>query len=152
MSNKSYGGPGSFVPTDGSLQPSNSSGISNISSQAGGSEVSHLNSLPSSLRSSASLPPLYAPHYEQRNQVSSETVDHLIDDFSELGMTDSRRRESYPVSRTDFCASWCSSFPSCQATPYALRPWGDSVLDIRSLRIVKPATRPPFTTTQQPPL
>ncbi|KAL4076012.1 hypothetical protein J3A83DRAFT_4389392 [Scleroderma citrinum] len=96
ISNRSYGGPGSFVPTDGSAQPG--SDIPSTSSQGvlGDGEVNHLNSLPSSLRTSR--PPLYAPHYEQRNQVSSGTVDHLTDDFAELGMMDSRRRESYPPS------------------------------------------------------
>ncbi|KAL4081724.1 hypothetical protein V8B97DRAFT_1924793 [Scleroderma yunnanense] len=96
ISNRSYGGPGSFVPTDGSAQPG--SDIPSTSSQGvlGDGEVNHLNSLPLSLRTSR--PPLYAPHYEQRNQVSSGTVDHLTDDFAELGMMDSRRRESYPPS------------------------------------------------------
>lgn len=98
--NKNYGGPGSFVPTDGSSQSLNSSGIPNMSSQGGDSEASHLNSLPSSLRSSASRPPLYAPRYEQSHHVSTGTLDQLTDEFSELGMMDSRRRESYPVSRT----------------------------------------------------
>jgi len=147
MLNKSYGGPGSFVPTDGSSQSLNSSGVFNMSSQGGDSEASHLSSLPPSLRSSASRPPLYAPHYEQHHHMSTGTLDQLTDDFSELGMLDSRRRESYPVSRTDLCTSCYSSSLSRQALLCTHRPWRGPAPDIYSLCKIKPATRASFMMT-----
>ncbi|KAF8845688.1 hypothetical protein BDN67DRAFT_993347 [Paxillus ammoniavirescens] len=102
ISNKSYGGPGSFVPADGSSSSLNGSAHSTPSrgTPSGSSlEVNHLDSLPSSLRASSSRPELYAPPYEQRNRMSP--VDQIASDFAELGVMDHRKRESYPpASRT----------------------------------------------------
>ncbi|KAI6047346.1 hypothetical protein EDC04DRAFT_614033 [Pisolithus marmoratus] len=86
MPSRTYGGPGSFTPTDTGFHPGKFSDA----------DGSHLSSLPSSLRSSIARPELYSAPYENNNRLSVGTVEHLAEDFSELGMMDSRRRESYP--------------------------------------------------------
>ncbi|KAI6034316.1 hypothetical protein BKA83DRAFT_5894 [Pisolithus microcarpus] len=72
----------------------------------------HLNSLPSSLRSSIVRPELYSAPYERNNRVSVGTVDHLAEDLSELGMMDSRRRESYPPTNHTIRPSTSASLSS----------------------------------------
>ncbi|EGO01765.1 hypothetical protein SERLA73DRAFT_166282 [Serpula lacrymans var. lacrymans S7.3] len=98
--NRQYGGPGSFIPAgenSSMTSISSHSTPSRITSSSGSiSEIGHLDSLPSSLRSSSSMAKvdLYAPPYEQRNRASP--IDQLANDFGELNVPDHRRRESFP--------------------------------------------------------
>jgi hypothetical protein len=94
ISNKNYGGPGSFVPADSSA--SLNGNTRPTARPVPGSAAHQLDSLPSSLRASGSRPELYAPAYEQRNVASS--VDQMANDFAELGVVDHRSRDNYPVS------------------------------------------------------
>ncbi|KIJ70270.1 hypothetical protein HYDPIDRAFT_104954 [Hydnomerulius pinastri MD-312] len=113
VSNKNYGGPGSFVPADGSNPSLNGSAHSTPSRGTPSSsslEINHLDSLPSSLRASGSRPELYAPPYEQRNRASP--VDQMASDFAELGVMDSRRRESYPPANHTLRPSTSAGFNS----------------------------------------
>jgi neural Wiskott-Aldrich syndrome protein len=58
-------------------------------------------SIPGSLRASSSLAKLdlYVPPYEQSAYKSyNSAVDHIANDFGELGLSDHRRRESFPAS------------------------------------------------------
>lgn len=90
ISNKNYGGPGSFVPADSNASLNeNTRPLPTIG-------VHQTDSLPSSLRVSGSRPELYAPPYEQRNVASS--VDRMANDFAELGVVDHRSRDNYAVS------------------------------------------------------
>ncbi|KAF8559010.1 hypothetical protein OG21DRAFT_1503462 [Imleria badia] len=95
ISNKNYGGPGSFVPAD-----SNASLDGNMrpTPRPLPTSAAHpLDSLPSSLRASGSRPELYAPPYEQRNVASP--VDQMATDFAELGVVDHRSRDNYATLR-----------------------------------------------------
>ncbi|KAG8218383.1 hypothetical protein J3R82DRAFT_4005 [Butyriboletus roseoflavus] len=98
--NKNYGGPGSFVPADGSasLNGNTHSTAWPMPASADG----QLNSLPSSLRVSGSRPELYAPPYEQRNVTSP--VEQIANDFAELGVVDHRSRDSCAVSKLSLLA------------------------------------------------
>ncbi|KAI6164700.1 hypothetical protein EDD17DRAFT_307535 [Pisolithus thermaeus] len=100
--NRTYGGPGSFMPVETGSHPGKISDV----------DGSHLNSLPSSLRSSVVRPELYSAPYERNNRVSVGTVDHLAEDLSELGMMDSRRRESYPPANHTIRPSTSASLSS----------------------------------------
>lgn len=100
ISNKNYGGPGSFVPADSSASLN---GNTHPTAQPmSGSAAHQLDSLPSSLRASGSHPELYAPAYEQRNVASS--VDQMGNDFAELGVVDHRSRDNYGVSSLSLLA------------------------------------------------
>lgn len=101
--NKNYGGPGSFVPSEGE-SPSGKNGV------------------PPSLLASSSLAKLdlYNPPYDTgRRQGSGSTVDRVADEFGGLTInTDGRRRESYPVSgyvmlliSISLISGLCSSLP-----------------------------------------
>lgn len=94
VSNKNYGGPGSFVPADGNAAPNESARLA--ARPVPPSAVNQLDSLPSSLRVSGSHPDLYAPPYEQRN--GTLPADQMVSDFAELGVVDQRSRDSYAVS------------------------------------------------------
>ncbi|KAF8138187.1 hypothetical protein EV363DRAFT_1445093 [Boletus edulis] len=85
ISNKNYGGPGSFVPADST------------------SSTSQLDSLPSSLRTSGSRLQLYAPPYEHRNAASS--VDQIASDFAELGVMDHQSRANCATLRPSISTS-----------------------------------------------
>ncbi|KAF9246941.1 hypothetical protein BU15DRAFT_84530 [Melanogaster broomeanus] len=94
ISNKNYGGPGSFVPADGSSPSLNGSAHSTpleARLPVVASEINHLDSLPSSLRVSGSRPEL--------SRMS--LVDQTANDFAELGVMDHRKRESYPQGQGD---------------------------------------------------
>ncbi|KAH8113393.1 hypothetical protein DFH11DRAFT_340326 [Phellopilus nigrolimitatus] len=93
-SNRQYGGPGSFVPSE------SENGFSNADR----------NSIPSSLRSSSSLAQLdlYIPPYESanartvRSQGTGSTVDQVADEFGGLSVGPGsgglqKRRDSYPL-------------------------------------------------------
>ncbi|KAG1715937.1 hypothetical protein ID866_1226 [Astraeus odoratus] len=114
---KTYGGPGSFTPIDGSPLPSTGSSV--LATPPRGvpndPEVNHLNSLPSHIRLSTSRPELYTPIYEQKHGPSPSTVDHLANDFSELGMIDDRRRESYPPASNTIRPSTSVGFSARQS-------------------------------------
>ncbi|KAF8914111.1 hypothetical protein CPB84DRAFT_1758431 [Gymnopilus junonius] len=89
--NKQYGGPGSFVPS-GDLPPGSVSPGGSIyeSHSRANSDV-----IPSSLRASSSAAHLdlyVAPYERNRNQ----QIDYLNQEFSELGVSAQKRRESYP--------------------------------------------------------
>lgn len=92
ISNKNYGGPGSFVPADGSASLDGNTHPTTQPVPA--SAVCQLDSLPSSLR--ASRPELYAPPYEQWNVASS--MEQMTNDFAELGVVDHRSRDNCAVS------------------------------------------------------
>lgn len=94
ISNKNYGGPGSFVAADGGTTLDGNTHPTAPPVPAGA--VFQLNSLPSSLRVSGSRPELYAPPYEQRNVTSS--VEQMANDFAELGVVDHRSRDDCAVS------------------------------------------------------
>lgn len=109
--NRTYGGPGSFTPVEtGSHPPNSDAPIVPSRGRISDVDGSHLNSLPSSLRSSRLE--LYSAPYEKSNRVSAGTVDHLAEDFSELGMMDSRRRESYPPANHTIRPSTSASLSS----------------------------------------
>ncbi|KAF9221855.1 hypothetical protein BS17DRAFT_756428 [Gyrodon lividus] len=112
ISNKSYGGPGSFVPADGSSSSLNGSAHSTPSRATHSSslDINHLDSLPSSLRASGSRPELYAPPYEQR--IRASPVDQVANDFAELGVMDHRKRESYPPANRTLRPSTSTGFHS----------------------------------------
>ncbi|KAF4619524.1 hypothetical protein D9613_005481 [Agrocybe pediades] len=92
--NKQYAGPGSFVPLgegpSGSLRPDPM--YDNHSRQN-----SDAIPIPSSLRASSSAAnlDLYVAPYE-RSRIN-QRVDNLTQEFSEFGVSGSRRRESFPV-------------------------------------------------------
>ncbi|KAH7920262.1 hypothetical protein BV22DRAFT_1074201 [Leucogyrophana mollusca] len=99
LGSKQYGGPGAFVPAGESNSASSLNGSSAHSTPSRVNGASHLDSLPSSLRTSGSVQlELYAPPYEHSNRVSS--IDHLANDFGELNVMDHRRRESFPPAQT----------------------------------------------------
>lgn len=99
ISNKNYGGPGSFVPADSNASLSGSARPT--APPAPVDAAYQLDSLPSSLRASGSRPELYAPPYEQRNVASP--VDQMANGFAELGVMDHHRsRDSYAVSLLPF--------------------------------------------------
>lgn len=92
ISNKNYGGPGSFVPADSGASLNGNTRPTAL--PAPGSAVYQLDFLPSSLRASGSRPELYAPPYEQRNVA----VDQMTNDLAELGVVDHRSRDNCAVS------------------------------------------------------
>ncbi|KAH0839662.1 hypothetical protein J3R83DRAFT_582 [Lanmaoa asiatica] len=97
LSNKNYGGPGSFVPADSST--SLNGNTRPTARPVRTSAVHQPDSLPPSLRTSGSRPELYAPPYEQRNLASS--VEQMANDFAELGVVDHRSRDnSAPLNQT----------------------------------------------------
>lgn len=100
--NRNYSGPGSSIPVETGSHPGKITDV----------DGNHLNSLPSSLRSSIARPELYSAPYERNNRVSVGSVDHLAEDLSELGMMDSRRRESYPPTNHTIRPSTSASFSS----------------------------------------
>ncbi|KAG6837932.1 hypothetical protein H0H93_008326 [Arthromyces matolae] len=95
---KQYGGPGSFVPSEEttSKPPNGTSNPSRIVST--GSIYEHpkqgSDNIPLSLRASNSLAKLdlYVPPYER-------SVDSVANEFRDLGVSDPRRRESFPPAR-----------------------------------------------------
>ncbi|KAF8076197.1 hypothetical protein FPV67DRAFT_1617778 [Lyophyllum atratum] len=97
---KQYGGPGSFVPSgespsgppNGTLHPSRIVSTGSVYDHS----RQNSDSIPSSLRASSSLAKLdlYVPPYE-RNKISP--VDKIADEFREFGLSDHRRRESFPL-------------------------------------------------------
>ncbi|KAF5388211.1 hypothetical protein D9615_000220 [Tricholomella constricta] len=99
---KQYGGPGSFVPSGESPSgpPNGAPHSSRIVSTGSPYDHSRHNSdgIPSSLRASSSLAKLdlYVPPYE-RNKISP--VDKLANEFNEFGVSDHRRRDSFPPLR-----------------------------------------------------
>ncbi|KAI9574954.1 hypothetical protein HD554DRAFT_134913 [Boletus coccyginus] len=95
ISNKNYGGPGSFVPADSSASLNESARPTVPPAPA--SAAYQLDSLPSSLRASGSRPELYAPPYEQR--IVASPVDQMANGFAELGVVDHRSRDSYATLR-----------------------------------------------------
>ncbi|KAJ8586190.1 hypothetical protein M405DRAFT_771988 [Rhizopogon salebrosus TDB-379] len=95
-SDSNYGGPGNFVPANGSTSSLNGSSAHSTPSRLSVSSTNPDSHLPSIIRSSHSRAELYAPSYEQRNPV----VDQLANDFGELGVMDPRRRESFPPTQT----------------------------------------------------
>jgi hypothetical protein len=108
LHNRQYGGPGSFVPTS-DLPSSSLSGSgqrppsSRISSTSGFQEATHNDSFPESLRQSHSLAKLdlYVPPYEKHSYgTHMSAIDRVASDFGELGISDHRRRDSFPVSCT----------------------------------------------------
>ncbi|KAG6833753.1 hypothetical protein H0H87_001185 [Tephrocybe sp. NHM501043] len=94
---KQYGGPGSFVPSGGEPESGLPNGASHHPSRivSGGNQYDHSrqdsDSIPSSLRASSSLAKLdlYVPPYER-------SVDIIANEFGDLGVSDHRRRESFP--------------------------------------------------------
>jgi hypothetical protein len=104
--NSNYGGPGNFVPANGSSSSLNGSSAHSTPSQLSVSSSILDSHLPSTIRSSHSRAELYAPAYEQRNRLSPSPADQLANDFGELGVMDPRRRESFPVC---FPSLWCRS-------------------------------------------
>lgn len=95
--NQSYGGPGSFVPSGSNSSVYEEDGRARVSSTS-----SMGNDIPASLRPSNSLVKvdLYVPPYEtSRSHMSSQSMDRLANDFSELGvLSPAGRRQSFPVS------------------------------------------------------
>ncbi|KAF8897340.1 hypothetical protein BD779DRAFT_368600 [Infundibulicybe gibba] len=90
--NKEYLGPGSFTPAeDTPLQSSRAASTSNLHDHSRQSS----DSIPASLRASNTLArlDLYVPPYER---TSAPPADQLANDFSEFGMSDSHRRQSFP--------------------------------------------------------
>ncbi|KAG6886054.1 hypothetical protein C0993_004044 [Termitomyces sp. T159_Od127] len=91
---KQYGGPGSFIPSGGDSTSGPVNGASRIVST--GSAYDHSkqisDNIPSSLRASSSLAKLdlYVPPYER-------SVDTVANEFREMGFSDLRRRDSFPV-------------------------------------------------------
>ncbi|KAG1753848.1 uncharacterized protein EDB91DRAFT_420371 [Suillus paluster] len=98
--NSNYGGPGNFVPANGSTSSLNGSSAHSTPSRLSLSNSNLDSHLPSTIRSSHSRAELYAPAYEQWNRVSPSPVDQLANDFGELGVMDPRRRESFPPAQT----------------------------------------------------
>lgn len=104
---KQYGGPGSFVPSDG---PANSS-FENVNDSSLSSRLSSANSLydvarreavPPSLRPSSSLAKIdlyQAPYETNRSHNSVSSVDSLANDFGQLTVKQDNlsRRTSLPV-------------------------------------------------------
>ncbi|OCH88317.1 hypothetical protein OBBRIDRAFT_889196 [Obba rivulosa] len=100
--NKQYGGPGSFVPLSDSpaahSELNGGSVSSRLSSTSSSRDELRRENLPPSLRSSISMQrlDLYVPPYESMRSHSS-SVDGVINDFAELGVTDNEyRRQSLP--------------------------------------------------------
>ncbi|KAL0949607.1 hypothetical protein HGRIS_009653 [Hohenbuehelia grisea] len=99
--NGQYGGPGTFIPSGGG-SPSSATGPGPQNSRVVSTSILHdrpradMDNVPASLRASSSLAQLdlYVPPYEQRRHASP--VDALTSDFGELGVSDPRRRESFP--------------------------------------------------------
>ncbi|KAF7776092.1 hypothetical protein Agabi119p4_4485 [Agaricus bisporus var. burnettii] len=100
--NKQYAGPGSFVPSDDSpsrvRQASNGYGHSRPPSDS----VSVV--IPSSLRASTSLAKLdlYIPPYEKSH---TSAVDQVVNEFSEMGISQPRKRESFPPVQQSYTSS-----------------------------------------------
>ena len=93
---KNYGGPGSFVPSNGSPPPDHSRVPS-----TGGSDLGR-DTIPASLRSSNSMAKfdLYVPPYEtsrSNHSMHSNSVDSMTNEFAQFGVQDPHRRVSYPV-------------------------------------------------------
>ncbi|OJA17029.1 hypothetical protein AZE42_00558 [Rhizopogon vesiculosus] len=114
--NSNYGGPGNFVPSNGSTSSLNGSSAHSTPSRLSVSGSNIDSHLPSTIRSSHSRAELYAPSYEQRNSVSP--MDQLAGDFGELGVMDPRRRESFPPTQT-IRASTSASFNSLPSHPHS---------------------------------
>ncbi|KAG2077608.1 hypothetical protein BDR04DRAFT_1088694 [Suillus decipiens] len=112
--NSNYGGPGNFVPANGSTSSLNGSSAHSTPSQLSVSSNILDSHLPSTVRSSHSRAELYAPAYEQRNRLSPSPADQLANDFGELGVMDPRRRESFPPTQTirPSASAGFSSLPS----------------------------------------
>ncbi|KAG9317208.1 hypothetical protein JVU11DRAFT_1401 [Chiua virens] len=102
VSNKNYGGPGSFVPADSNASPNGSARPT--AQPAPASAVNHIDSLPSSLRVSGPRPELYAPPYEQRNVSSS--MDQMTNGFAELGVVVHRSRNNSTAMRPSTTAGF----------------------------------------------
>ncbi|KAJ7283811.1 hypothetical protein C8J57DRAFT_746134 [Mycena rebaudengoi] len=101
--NEEYGGQGSFTSSD-DIRPMPSGGIpgsritSTSSFHAHSRRQSDSGSVSSSLRTSTSLAQLdlYMPPYEQQHRSRVASFSAVTNDFGELGLGSTRRRESFP--------------------------------------------------------
>ncbi|KAG2146635.1 hypothetical protein DEU56DRAFT_147649 [Suillus clintonianus] len=116
--NINYGGPGNFVPANGSTPSLNGSSAHSTPSRLSVSSSTLDSHLPSTIRSSHSRAELYAPAYEQWSRVSPSPADQLANDFGELGVMDPRRRESFPPAQT-IRPSTSAGFSSLPLQPHA---------------------------------
>lgn len=116
--NSNYGGPGNFVPANGSTSSLNGSSAHSTPSRLSVSSNTLDSHLPSTIRSSHSRAELYAPAYEQRNRLSPSPADQLANDFGELGVMDPRRRESFPPTQT-IRPSTSAGFNSLPSHPHS---------------------------------
>ncbi|PCH41441.1 hypothetical protein WOLCODRAFT_151484 [Wolfiporia cocos MD-104 SS10] len=100
---KQYGGPGSFVPL-GDSPRHNGLDLQQIIGHMPSREELSRDNIPLSLRPSGSLahPDLYVPPYETSRSRHS-TLDNMVNEFAELGVSDrSHRRLSFSSQRTGY--------------------------------------------------